>query len=106
MPDGDLRQLAQVEQLSIGFTRPDGSTGSTPIWVVQAARRSSSVDPWPARRLVPTAAGQPRRRGRQRSPHSGGPVGRASGRRQPFGSRCGPAKAARGSSTTAWRWSS
>ena len=36
MPDGDLRQLAEVEQISIGFTRPDRSTGSTPVWVVQA----------------------------------------------------------------------
>ena len=36
MPDGDLRQLAEVEEISIGFTRPDGSTGSTPVWVVQA----------------------------------------------------------------------
>jgi hypothetical protein len=36
MPDGDLRQLAEVEEISIGFTRPDGSTGSTPLWVVQA----------------------------------------------------------------------
>jgi hypothetical protein len=36
MPDGDLRQLAEVEEISIGFTRPDGSAGSTPVWVVQA----------------------------------------------------------------------
>jgi hypothetical protein len=36
MPDGDLRQLAEVEEISIGFTRPDGSTGSTPVWVVHA----------------------------------------------------------------------
>jgi hypothetical protein len=36
MPDGDLRYLAEVEEISIGFTRPDGSTGSTPVWVVQA----------------------------------------------------------------------
>jgi hypothetical protein len=36
MPDGDLRHLAEVEEISIGFTRPDGSTGSTPVWVVQA----------------------------------------------------------------------
>ena len=36
MPDGDLRQLAEVEEVSLGFTRPDGSTGSTPVWVVQA----------------------------------------------------------------------
>jgi hypothetical protein len=35
MPDGDLRQLAEVEEISIGFTRPDGSAGSTPVWVVQ-----------------------------------------------------------------------
>ena len=36
MPDGDLQQLAEVEEISIGFTRPDGSTGSMPVWVVQA----------------------------------------------------------------------
>src|SRR5215207_2824552 len=36
MPDGDLRQPAWVEETSIGFTRPDGSTGATPVWVVQA----------------------------------------------------------------------
>ena len=33
---GDLRQLAEVEEISIGFARPDGSTGSTPVWMVQA----------------------------------------------------------------------
>jgi hypothetical protein len=31
---GDLRHLA-VEEISIGFTRPDGSTSSTPVWAVQ-----------------------------------------------------------------------
>jgi hypothetical protein len=36
MPDGDLRHLAEVEQISIGVTRSDGSTGSTPVWVVEA----------------------------------------------------------------------
>ena len=36
MPDGDLWQLAEVEEISIGFTRPDGPTGSTPVWAVQA----------------------------------------------------------------------
>jgi hypothetical protein len=36
MPDGDLRQLAEVEEISIGCRWPDGSTGSTPVWVVQA----------------------------------------------------------------------
>jgi hypothetical protein len=35
MPDGDLRQLAEVEEISIGLTRPDGATGSTPMWLVQ-----------------------------------------------------------------------
>jgi hypothetical protein len=35
LPDGDLWQLASVEEIGIGFTRPDGSTGSTPVWVVQ-----------------------------------------------------------------------
>jgi len=29
-------QLAEVEEISIGFTRPDASTGSTPVWVVHA----------------------------------------------------------------------
>jgi hypothetical protein len=36
MPDCDLRQLAGVAAIRIGVTRPDGSTGSTPVWVVQA----------------------------------------------------------------------
>jgi hypothetical protein len=36
MPDGDLRQLAEVEQIRIGFMRPDRSAGSTPVRVVQA----------------------------------------------------------------------
>ena len=36
MPDGDLRQLAEVEEISIGFRWPDDSTGSTPVWVGQA----------------------------------------------------------------------
>jgi hypothetical protein len=30
-----LRHLADVEEISIGFRRPDGSTGSTPVWIVQ-----------------------------------------------------------------------
>jgi hypothetical protein len=36
MPDGDLRQLASVEEIGIGFRWPDGSVGSTPGWVLQA----------------------------------------------------------------------
>jgi hypothetical protein len=36
MPDGDLRQLVEVEEISIGCRWPDGSTGSTPVWVGQA----------------------------------------------------------------------
>jgi hypothetical protein len=36
MPDGDLRHLAEVEESSIGCRWPDGSTGATPVWVVQA----------------------------------------------------------------------
>jgi hypothetical protein len=31
-----LRHLADVEEISIGFRRPDGSTGSTPVWIVRA----------------------------------------------------------------------
>jgi len=30
-----LHHLADVEEIRIGFRRPDGSSGSTPIWVVQ-----------------------------------------------------------------------
>jgi hypothetical protein len=30
-----LRHLAEVEEIRIGFRRPDGSTRSVPIWVVQ-----------------------------------------------------------------------
>jgi hypothetical protein len=66
MPDGDLRHLAAVEQISIGFTRPDGSTGSTPVWVVQAgdAIFVRSIRGPRGGWLGPT-----RRRGRRRSPH-------------------------------------
>jgi deazaflavin-dependent oxidoreductase (nitroreductase family) len=31
-----LGHLADVEEIGIGFQRPDGSTGSTPVWVVRA----------------------------------------------------------------------
>jgi hypothetical protein len=31
-----LQHLADVREIRIGFQRPDGSTGSTPVWVVQA----------------------------------------------------------------------
>ena len=30
-----LHHLGGVEEIRIGFRRPDGSSGSTPIWVVQ-----------------------------------------------------------------------
>jgi hypothetical protein len=36
MPDGNLRQLAEVEEIRIGCRRPDASTGATPVWVVHA----------------------------------------------------------------------
>ena len=35
MAAGPLRHLADVQEIRIGFRRPDGSTGSTPVWVVQ-----------------------------------------------------------------------
>jgi hypothetical protein len=36
MPDGgDLRHLAEVEEISIGFTGPGDFTSSTPVWAVQ-----------------------------------------------------------------------
>lgn len=35
MAGGELQHLADVEEIRIGFRRPDGSTGGTPIWVVQ-----------------------------------------------------------------------
>lgn len=31
-----LQHLADVEEIRIGFRRPDGSIGSTPVWVVRA----------------------------------------------------------------------
>jgi hypothetical protein len=37
MADDALQHLADVEEISIGFRRPDGSTGSTPVWVVRVA---------------------------------------------------------------------
>jgi hypothetical protein len=36
--DGDLWQLASVGEIGIGFRWPDGSVGSTPVWVVQAGK--------------------------------------------------------------------
>jgi hypothetical protein len=35
MPRNPLAHLAEVEEISIGFRRPDGSTGSTPVWIVR-----------------------------------------------------------------------
>lgn len=35
MAGGPLQHLADVQEISIGFRRPDGSTGSTPVWVVR-----------------------------------------------------------------------
>jgi hypothetical protein len=32
-------QLAEVEEISIGFTQPDASTGSTPVWGGARGRR-------------------------------------------------------------------
>jgi hypothetical protein len=34
MTSGSLQRLADANEITIGFQRPDGSTGSTPIWVV------------------------------------------------------------------------
>ncbi|MGP4021266.1 nitroreductase/quinone reductase family protein [Saccharopolyspora sp. 5N708] len=34
MISNPLEHLADVPEITIGFQRPDGSTGSTPIWVV------------------------------------------------------------------------
>jgi hypothetical protein len=31
-----LEHLAGVEEVTIGFRRPDGSAGSTPVWIVRA----------------------------------------------------------------------
>jgi hypothetical protein len=36
MAGAELRHLADVEEITIGFRLPDGSAGSRPIWVVQA----------------------------------------------------------------------
>ncbi|KWW98556.1 nitroreductase/quinone reductase family protein [Carbonactinospora thermoautotrophica] len=35
MAANPLRHLADVQEINIGFRRPDGSSGSTPVWVVQ-----------------------------------------------------------------------
>jgi hypothetical protein len=37
MAGGPLQHLADVPEISIGFRRPDGSSGSTPVWVVQVS---------------------------------------------------------------------
>jgi hypothetical protein len=31
-----LQHLADLDEITIGFHRPDGSTGRVPVWVVQA----------------------------------------------------------------------
>jgi hypothetical protein len=36
MAGNALQHLADVEEIRIGFQRPDRSTGSTPVWVVRA----------------------------------------------------------------------
>jgi hypothetical protein len=36
MAGNTLQHLADVEEIRIGFQRPDGSAGSTPAWVVHA----------------------------------------------------------------------
>jgi hypothetical protein len=36
MAGNTLQHLADVEEIRIGFQRPDGSIGSTPVWVVRA----------------------------------------------------------------------
>jgi hypothetical protein len=36
MAGNPMQHLADVQEIRIGFQRPDGSTGSTPVWVVQA----------------------------------------------------------------------
>jgi hypothetical protein len=35
MVDSELQHLADAEEITIGFLRPDGSTGSTPVWIVR-----------------------------------------------------------------------
>lgn len=35
MAESDLRHAGDVEEVTIGFRRPDGSTGSTPVWIVR-----------------------------------------------------------------------
>jgi hypothetical protein len=35
MAGNPLQHLADVQEISIGFRRPNGTTGSTPVWVVQ-----------------------------------------------------------------------
>jgi hypothetical protein len=37
MAGNPLAHLADVEEIDIGFRRRDGSTGSTPVWVVRVA---------------------------------------------------------------------
>jgi hypothetical protein len=62
MPDGDLRHLAEVEEISIGFARPDGSAGSTPVWVAQAAGTGGCVPTLTARSATgptPTPCARP-----------------------------------------------
>jgi hypothetical protein len=35
MAENPIGHLGSIEEITIGFQRPDGSSGSTPVWVVQ-----------------------------------------------------------------------
>jgi hypothetical protein len=36
MAESDLRHAGDMEEVTIGFQRPDGSSGSTPVWIVRS----------------------------------------------------------------------
>ena len=40
MAGNALQHLADVDEIEIAFRRPNGSTGSTPIWVVQVGENT------------------------------------------------------------------
>ena len=59
MAGSPLQHLAAVEEIRIGFQRPDGATGSTPVWVVQAGERRRHRHPAGPSRRQDLRAGQP-----------------------------------------------
>jgi hypothetical protein len=75
MAANPLRHLGEAEEISIGFQRPDGSTGSTPVWVVSVGedvyvRSMNGADGGWYRRLRERPHGQVRENGHVHAVHA------------------------------------